>query len=66
MIKLDSGSTIIDEDKFLQVTILRTKGYPYSAVTIAAIHNLEKYILVKSSNQTQQINASTNQQINHP
>ena len=56
MIKLDSGSTIIDEDKFLQVTILRSKGYPYSAVTIAAIHNLEKYIQAKHNTKRASLN----------
>lgn len=45
--KLDDATTILDEDEFLRITLIRTKGNPESVVTAAAIHLLEKYIKVK-------------------
>jgi len=64
MIQLGPGEKIIDEEKFLETTLQRSKGNPASWDTIAAKDRLEKYYAAKSKEIPEQIINSLNTFIN--
>jgi len=66
VIKLDACLTIIDEDEFLRVTLLQTKGNPESATVRAAVHLLKKYRIAKELQKETLCNEKSEKQNSNP